>query len=83
MKRLGIVTSLYGPSCLIVCGENIVSDPINFMNKKVIDQHLNPIGKVVNIFGSESQIYFLVRFFREFDNDLKARLVKQKLYISL
>lgn len=83
MKRLGIVTSRHGRSCLVVKGESAESDSsFRLMNAQVIDKSVNRIGKVVTVFGSENQIYYLVRLFREIDDARVRGLVKEKVYIK-
>lgn len=81
MKRLGVVTSRYGQSCLVVCGEESIRDPSSMLNAKTIDQKLSPVGKIVNVFGSEKQVYYLIRFFREFDKSRLEGLINQKIYV--
>ncbi|MBO4302487.1 H/ACA RNA-protein complex protein Gar1 [Methanosarcinaceae archaeon] len=82
MKRLGVVTSRHGHSCLVVKGDSADnSAAFRMMNAPVIDKNVSRIGKVVNVFGSETRTYFLVRIFREIDERRIKSLVSEKVYI--
>ena len=83
MKRLGTVSHLHGKSCFVV--KHDISDKTNLhkmMNLQVIDKGVRPVGKIVTVFGSESQPYFLVRIFRELDANQAKKLIKEKVYVK-
>ncbi|MDV0445653.1 hypothetical protein MmiAt1_12450 [Methanimicrococcus sp. At1] len=83
MKRLGTVSHLHGKSCFVVKSDTPEDMPLyKMMNQQVIDKSVRPVGKVVTVFGSEKQPYFLVRIFRELDNAQAKKLVKEKVYIK-
>ncbi|MDY0267379.1 MAG: hypothetical protein RBQ94_07055 [Methanimicrococcus sp.] len=52
------------------------------MNMQVIDKSVQPVGKVVTVFGSETQPYFLVRLYRELSAAQAKNLVKEKVYVK-
>ncbi|WNY24496.1 hypothetical protein [Methanolapillus millepedarum] len=84
MKRLGTVTHLHGQSCFVVKYDVIDSNAslYGMLNSQVIDKSVRPIGKVVTVFGSEKQPYFLVRIYRELKTAQIKNLVKEKVYIK-
>ncbi len=83
MKRLGTVSHLHGKSCFVVKYDTPDGTPLNkMMNLQVIDKSVRPVGKVVTVFGSEKQPYFLVRIFRELDAAQAKKLVKEKVYVK-
>ncbi|MDV0446263.1 hypothetical protein MsAg5_00920 [Methanosarcinaceae archaeon Ag5] len=84
MKRLGTVTHLHGQSCFVVKYDvaDSTTPLFGMMNAQVIDKSVKPIGKVVTVFGSEKQPYFLVRIYREMKAAQIKSLVKEKVYIK-
>lgn len=86
MKRIGCFISKYGKSCLVIKSEKELNfkKPNTFLNINVLDKNMDVIGKIISIFGSEKQLYFLVyllkkesalRYLDDIDN-------KNKLYIK-
>lgn len=69
MRKLGNVISTYGKSCLVIIGDKNLKykNPSLFLNMKVLDSKINNIGKVISVFGSRKQIYFLIRIIKEFN----------------
>lgn len=83
MKRLGTVSHLHGKSCFVVKYDAQNEAPLNkMMNMQVINKNVQPVGKVVTVFGSETHPYFLVRIYRELNAAQAKNLVKEKVYIK-
>ena len=83
MKRLGTVSHLRGKSCFVVKHDTPDGNPLSkMMNVQVIDKSVRPVGKIVTVFGSEKQPYFLVRIYRELDAAQAKKLVSEKVYIK-
>ncbi len=63
MRRLGIVIASYGTSCIIIKSDDKIDhkDLVSLLNKKVIDRNIDSIGKIISIFGSKKQLYFLAK----------------------
>lgn len=63
MKRLGNIKSIFGSSCMVITGDKDLKykDVHSFLNYKVLDKNMKIIGKIISIFGSENQLYFLIK----------------------
>lgn len=76
MRRLGNIISLYGQSCIIIKSEYNLKKKANFfLNLNILNKNMKIIGKINSIFGSENQIYFLAKIYK---NELI--LIKKKYF---
>lgn len=65
MRRLGNIISLYGQSCVIIKSEHDLKKKANFLlNLNILNKNMKIIGKINSIFGSENQIYFLAKIYK-------------------